>query len=181
MQRTTIQGVNYLIVYHTQEGRPKKLSEPLICKRTDAWLGVGYYFWIDEESAHNWGSSSKRATGKYDIYIAELTEENILNATFNETEYYFFVKQIELARKNLAKKLETITLAKVHRFLADKIWPSLGIKGIIFDDIPHNPTRGNIVYSDIKPLYYKKRIQLVIFDKQNIRTFAKYLLNQQCA
>jgi len=174
-------GTNlYLEVYHTQESRKSKLTSPIICNRADAWLGVGYYFWMDETFAHNWGNDSKKTTGYYDIYSALIDEEGILNATFDEKEYYFFVKSIEKARKYLAKTLNGINLQNVHRFLADKVWPHMGIKGIIFDDIPHNAYNHGRIYSDIKPLYYTKRIQIVIFDTKNIVTFVPHLLNEEC-
>jgi hypothetical protein len=180
MHRNSVGSEFYLQVYHTQESRVKRIAGPIICTRDNAWLGVGYYFWIDEEFAHNWGISSKNKTGRYDIYLAEISEDKILNATFNEEEYDFFVRSIEKARKHLAKSFENITLKSVHRFLADKIWSKIGIKGIIFDDIPHNALDGSRIYSDIKPLYYKKRIQIVIFDRENIVTFAPHILNVKC-
>lgn len=180
MQRTKIDSKSCLIAYHTQESRARKLTEPIICNLADAWLGVGFYFWIDEEFAHIWGKTSKKRLGRYDIYISNVDENKVLNATFNEEEYLFFVRSIEKARKYLAKSLEDISLKSVHKFLADKIWSQIGIKGIIFDDIPHNNEEAGRVYSDIKPLYYKKRVQIVIFDKENIITFAPHILNEKC-
>ena len=54
--------------YHTQEDRGEKLSEPIICKKSNAWLGEGYYFWLDETDALFWGNWFKKRTGKYDVY-----------------------------------------------------------------------------------------------------------------
>jgi len=140
---------------------------------------MGYYFWVELEFAHNWGSDSKRKTGFYDIYKANIDENKILNASFNEEEYYFFANQIEKARRYLATKTkEDINLRNVNKFLADKVWNKLGIKGIIFDDLPKNSN--SRTYSDITPLFYKKRVQIVLFDNENIINFAPHLLKEKC-
>src|SRR6476660_5845570 len=98
MVRKTVGGVKLLTVYHTQESRTAPLKQAQLCNRSNAWLGVGYYFWIDDEFAHYWGRDTKKGkSGRYDIYKAEVCEEQILNATFNEKEYYFFVRSIEKA------------------------------------------------------------------------------------
>ena len=54
----------------------------------------------------------------------------------------------------------------------------LGITGIIYDDKPTNPKNKNRVYSEIPDLYYKKRIQVVLFNLKNISNFELYLENQ---
>lgn len=181
MQRISENSKSHLEVFHTQEARSEKLTAPILCTRSNAWLGVGYYFWTDEEFAHNWGKDSKTRTKFYDIYKVLIDEDKVLNATFNEESYFLFLRSIEKARKHLAKSIsEDISLINVHRFLSDKIWGKLGIKGIIFDDIPKNVVVKGRIYSDIEPLYYKKRIQIVLFDTKNIITFAQYSMDQEC-
>lgn len=181
MIRENIKGKDLLKVFHTQDSTHTKLSSAKKCNRGDAWLGVGYYFWVDEEFAHFWGKDSKKRYGKYDIYSAHIDEEGFLNATFSEQEYYFFQKSIEKARKHLVKNLSRpVKLGDVHKFLADKVWPSLNIKGIIFDDVPKNAEAKGRIYSDLLPLYYKKRIQVVVFNEGNILNFAPHILNEKC-
>ena len=77
-----------------------------------------------------------------------------------------------------ASKID-VTLDKVHRFLADKVWPELEITGIIYDDLPHNVPAKARLYSEIKPLYYKKRIQIVVFNDDKYTTFAPHLKKRQ--
>ncbi len=180
MERKKIKEESYIIAYHTQEERGKELDEPIDCYRDDAWLGIGSYYWVDLEFAHYWGHDSKTNTGHYCIYKSEVNEEGILNATFSEEEYLFFLRSIEKARKKLTISRKDVTLKNVHQFLSDEVWSSCNLKGIIFDDLPVNPKKGGRVYSDILPLYYKKRIQMVVFDKNNIKTFQPYLRYEKC-
>ena len=64
-----------------------------------------------------------------------------------------------------------VTLDMVNRFLLDNEWKKHKIEGIIFDDKPTNPRNKDRVYSEIPNLYYKKRIQIVIFRMKNISNF----------
>ncbi len=32
-------------MFHTQEKREIALTAPILCVRSDAWLGEAYYFW----------------------------------------------------------------------------------------------------------------------------------------
>jgi len=50
-------------MYHTQEYRGDILPIPIVCRRDDAWLGEGSYFWYDIDDAHDWGKKSKRRKG----------------------------------------------------------------------------------------------------------------------
>ncbi|MCB0410288.1 MAG: hypothetical protein KDD29_08715, partial [Flavobacteriales bacterium] len=68
--------------YHTQEKRKNRLSGPIICTKDNAWLGEGYYFWVSEDDADFWGMNSKRKTGEYEIYSAEIDCSNVLNTVF---------------------------------------------------------------------------------------------------
>ena len=70
-----------------------------------------------------------------------------------------------------ASKNRELSLLKVNRFLADNFWAKLNVKGIIYDDLPQNSSKGRI-YSAIPPLYFKRRIQVVVFDKEIINNFA---------
>ena len=117
--------------YHSQEYRPSELTKPIKCFAKDAWLGVGFYFWVEVMYAHYWGQD-KKIYGKsksYDIYSADLKIENCLNTVFNEEHYLFFKQMVELAIKNCKSINRTVTLDEVHVFLA-KVWSKFGIEGI---------------------------------------------------
>lgn len=46
-------------MFHTQEKRVERLTQPIRCTRPDAWLGYGYYFWGDLYDAIIWGRQSR--------------------------------------------------------------------------------------------------------------------------
>ena len=170
----------YLIGFHAQEHRGAKyLSIPIKCKASNAWLGVGYYFWVDVKYAKFWGEDFKvKNTGFYDVYKSYIDDERFINASFSEEGYFFFKNKIENAIEFLKEKGMTVSLEKVHRFLADQVWPKLDVTGIIYDDLPHNVPRKSRIYSEVEPLYYQKRIQIVVFDEANLNTFVPYLKNK---
>lgn len=170
--------------YHTQEFRSdeEELEKPIMCNAKNAWLGTGYYFWLDLEYARYWGEDFKKdykkSPGFYSIYKANIDTSNFIDTVFNEEGYNLFKDSIEKAFIELNKQKITITLERVNRFLADKIWPELKVSGIIYDDKPTNPSNKDRIYSEIPNLYYKKRIQMVSFDLANIHNFALYLDEQ---
>jgi len=176
IQRTITKDVKFIIGYHTQECRYNdELRVPKICNSDKAWLGIGYYFWLEEEFAHYWGIDTKiKKTGAYDIYKAYIEEENILNASFNEKVYFRFREMIEKTVELFKSKGKIVTLLQVNKFLSDNFWKQNNVKGIIFDDIPRNKPEIERYYSHIEPLYYKKRIQMVVFELKIIHNFALY-------
>lgn len=174
MERKTFDDKDFIIGYHTQEFRPEAapLSRPIKCLTKNAWLGVGYYFWTELEFAKYWGEDFKiQKTGYYDIYRAHLDCENCINSVFDEEGYFFLREKIEETIKYFKSQKVIVTLEQVNRFLADHIWRAIGIEGIIYDDKPTNPKKSDRIYSDIPDLYYKKRIQIVIFNLKNIHSF----------
>lgn len=173
------------IGYHTQDFRPgeEPLDSPIICNAKNAWLGIGYYFWLELEYAHYWGedfkSSYKKGPGYYSIYKADIDLSTFIDTVFNEEGYNFFKETIEDSFTEITKEGKDVSLETVNRFLADKIWPKLKINGIIFNDIPKNPhKKRERIYSRIPNLYYKKRIQVVSFKLENIQNFTLYLNKQ---
>jgi hypothetical protein len=177
-----------IIGYHTQEFRVEGvLDEPIECISKDAWLGRGYYFWVELEFAKYWGEDFKMNTGYYDIYKAEIDTTDFLNTVFNEAHYFKFRKWLEKATNHFIQKNKKVTVKRLHEFLLDNFWHKLGIKGIVYDDMPVNPNhKPNRKYSVVvlseekldKFFYYKKRIQLVSFSIDNISNFALYLEEQ---
>lgn len=178
----------YTIGYHTQEYRPEgELTNPIICKEINAWLGRGYYFWVEEEFAKYWGEDFKvQNTGYYDIYKAKLDITDCIDAVFDLEGYYFFRNQVDKVVKKFESEGQKINLKSVHDFLEEKVWKVKGITGIIYDDLPANPKdKPNRKYSLIKHsekenkiFYYHKRIQIVMFLEDNIHNFALHLEEQ---
>ncbi|MCF2496126.1 hypothetical protein [Dyadobacter chenhuakuii] len=181
MERRIIDSVPHIVGYHTQEFRPmsQPLEKPVKCIAKNAWLGIGFYFWTEIEFAHYWGLDFKiRNTGSYDVYIAHLDTSTCVNSVFDEEGYFFYKEKIEETINHFQTSGMNVSLEQVNRFLSDNIWPQIGVEGIIFDDKPTNPGRNpNRVYSLIPELYYKKRIQIVMFNTKRIRNFAIHLEN----
>ncbi|WMJ72135.1 hypothetical protein RCC89_02975 [Cytophagaceae bacterium ABcell3] len=178
MKREIINGKTSIQGFHTQENRPYALTAPVKCVDSKAWLGSGYYFWTDETFARYWGIDYKMKTGSYDIYTGYIEENNLLNTTFCEEDYFFLKNNIEKAIKRIKKIPKEVNLKQVHRFLQKEVWGKLGIKGIIYDDLPHNSYKKNRTYSLLDPLYYNKRIQIVVFTLDCVNNFEEYLIEQ---
>jgi len=156
-----------MIYYHTQEHRTNELEKPIYCSKDNAWLGSAFYFWEDEQDAICWGKNSKKRTGKYDIYKADVDfGDNILDTVFNREHYFFWLKQIEKAAKYFVKKTgENPSLKEINTYFKDKgMWTNFD--GILFQDISKNS-----VHSLVKEFQYKKRIQLALYNEEKIRTF----------
>jgi hypothetical protein len=171
IDRVITKGVPCVVGYHTQEFRydQQPLKNPMKCISNEAWLGFGYYFWLEKEFTHSWGKLCKNRTGAYDVYQGNIKEMGILNTTFSEDAYFFFRESIETVIASFKKDGLKINLQTVHRYLVDKFWPNANVTGIIYDDLPWNSARAT--HTLIPPLHYKKRIQLVVFNLNNIISF----------
>ncbi len=164
--------------YHTQEFRQEILKIPIICTRDDAWLGEAFYFWYDLEDAEDWGNTSKRKTGFYQIYKSEIEAENLLNTVFNEEHYNFWYKQIVKVAMVIIKNTGVKpTIKELNDYFRDKeIWTD--VAGILFQDLPINPNK--LLVKPIEYDYktktmvfpYRKRIQLAVYDVKIINNFA---------
>ena len=156
-------------MYHTQERWLKLLAEPVVCKRKDAWLGLGYYFWDMIEDAIRWGNDSKRTTGSFDIYGSIIDCENVLNTVFNEEHYNFWLVQIEkIAKHWYGKTGDKLSISRLNERLREKsLWNKFD--GILFQDLITDQE-----YLLVVKFYYKKRIQLVVFNKNIIKSFSHY-------
>ena len=153
-------------MYHTQEKWGIHLTDPIICTDPEAWLGEAYYFWYSLDDSHYWGMKMKRKTGYFEVYHAEINCDNLLDTVFNEEHYTFWLKNIESALKKFAKANIKASLTVINEYFKDKdIWTKFD--GIMFQDVSTNPDR----YA-ISKFYYKKRIQLGIFNKGIINNFA---------
>lgn len=155
--------------YHTQRKEKERIKFPLICERNDAWLGKGYYFWLEEFDAIQWGHNSKKETGYFEIYKAKIDSENILDTVFNEKQYYFWKNQIEkIATKCFQQTGKRPTKKYICNYLTNRAdWVSK-IDGILFADTP--------IGTDclVADLPYRKRIQMVIYKYICIESFEFY-------
>lgn len=154
-------------MYHTQERRAKRLNAPCICEKSNAWLGSGFYFWAEEVDAIHWGHNSKRNTGHFEIYIADVNCEDVLDTVFNESHYNLWRKQIEKVASAIIKKTgKKPQIKELNTYIAEKAKWSDHVKGIMFQDLPNS---ADLLVSG---LFYRKRIQAAIYDKTIINNFA---------
>lgn len=155
-------------MFHTQEKRLVVLKSPVPCSKDNAWLGAALYFWYDEQDAVFWGINSKRATGYYEIYSADIDCEDVLDTVFNEEHYLFWINQIKKAEKTFMMSGAKPTLKLLNDYFLQKgIWLKFG--GIMFQDISPNPQ--NYIVRDFQ---YKKRIQLAVYKPPIISNFAHH-------
>lgn len=156
-------------MYHTQERWAERLTEPIICKRDNAWLGVGYYFWDEEVDAIHWGHNSKRRTGYFEIYTADIVVDDVLDTVFNEEHYNFWRKQIEKVATTITKKTgKKPTLKELNTYIAERANWAANIAGIMFQDLPKS---SDLLVAD---LYYRKRIQVAVYNKSIVKNFTFY-------
>ena len=159
-------------VYHTQEKRNKKLTAPKKCIRDDAWLGEAYYFWKEEKDAENWGYSSKKRTGYFEIYTCNLNSTNYLDTVFNEEHYNFWIRIYNIF---LRETNEKPSIKELNDYIQEnKIWKEVDY--IQFNDLP-------LTHSFVKPIQYRnkettipfrKRIQIAVYNVDIISNFTLY-------
>lgn len=160
-------------MYHTQEKRENLFTAPIKCEKENAWIGMAWYFWYDEDDAVHWGNNFKSRNGYYDIYSAELNCENVLDTVFEEEHYKFWITQIKKAELRFVKDGIKLSLKQLNDYFLQKgIW--LKFDGIMFQDISANPK--NYIISDFQ---YKKRIQLAVYNFNIISTFAHHYQGQR--
>ena len=161
------------IMYHTQERHHIRLTAPIICNRDDAWLGTGYYFWWYAIDAVLWGKNSKKTTGWYEVYQAEISLDKVLNTSFNLEHY-------EVWQDVITEVAITINTQTGHRSTIQQLndyinkfggWQKFaGVDGILMDD-----TTGKDERSLIEKLPHLRRIQLVAYNESIITKFAFHL------
>ena len=166
-------------VYHTQEKRSKKLTAPKKCTRDDAWLGEAYYFWKEEKDAENWGYSSKKRTGYFEIYTCNLNSTNYLDTVFNEEHYNFWISQLErIYNIFLRETNEKPSIKELNDYIQEnEIWKEIDY--IQFQDLPVDKKHyfvKPIEYKNRKPTYvsFRKRIQIAVYNPNIISNFTLY-------
>lgn len=125
----------YKIVYQTLEDRDNldKIEQegPFLCVRSDAWLGMGYYFWESFiENAKWWGEKNHLEKG-YVITQAHYTndEDKCFNLIDNPEHLRSFNEVIELLRKDGLYIPTKTTVSRIIMFLRS------------IDKFPYNATR----------------------------------------
>ncbi len=161
-------------MYHTQEKRRHKLTEPIMCTDESAWLGNAYYFWDEHIDAIHWGNKKKRKTGYYDIYKSDIDTEDVLDTVFNESHYRFWLKQIEKAASKIKIKTgKNPSIKEINEYFQSRAKWSDKVNGIMFQDLPFSE---DLL---IKDFNYRKRIQLAAFNIKIIHNFAHHV-EYQC-
>lgn len=150
-------------MFHTQEDRGTVLTTPIMCDRTDAWFGAGYYFWADEEDAVNWGETAKR--GVFKVYKARIESDRVLDTVFNREHYEFFI----LVLKTMAEEVQRQTglpLSKVDvcEYLNDKAGWKEDVDVLLACDVP-------IGKREILPIPFRKRIQAAVYNINCVKDF----------
>ena len=158
-------------MYHTQEKRDARLHQPILCTRKNAWLGYGYYFWGEEYDADIWGKTSKNKTGRYEVYLAAIESEQILDTVFNEPGYHFLLHAIEKV-ENACKAAtgRTPSTVDVCSYLMNKAKWNEVLDGVLFADSPK---------TEIEKFNYRKRIQLVLYNLKCLVSF-KFFKEERC-
>ncbi len=163
-----------MILYHTVEDRsnPDEIitDAPFVCKRENAWLGEGYYFWdtfID--NAHWWGESV------YSGYVIVEFSCNFSDRCFdllgNMEHLADFNKMVEaLKREGLISKITTV--AQVIAFLKsktdlEKAFDAIRVYG---HNSKSNKTIQAVFFNQIKNQYLDcmPAVQLCLFRRDSL-------------
>ncbi len=171
-----------LKVYHTNECRGNVLQKPVFARGDYQWLGNAYYFWQDFEFAEAWGyykicnkpNYQRGRRTHFDIYEAELDIEFpskfVIDTVFNETDYRNFLETVERFAIQYQLMIgKKPTLKDFNDFIRDKkLWKN--VKAIRFQDLP---TDTNKDFLNVKGFYYKKRIQIAVYDIKIMTKFTR--------
>jgi len=113
------------VVYQTLEDRENpdyiESDGPFPCKRLNAWLGEGFYFWDTFiENAHWWGSEGANYNDGYVICKSEcdFTDEKCFDLVGNTEHILEFAKAIKLMKEKGLYNDQT-TVARIIYHLKD--------------------------------------------------------------
>jgi len=155
------------IMFHTQGYHIPYLTEPKLCTRDDAWLGHGFYYWSEETDAIYWGKVAKKRYKKFSVYFSDIIGDDVLDTVFNAEHYKFWVESMEKVAEYLYKKTHRKpTIADINSYFLQRGGWDKKVPGIMFQDLPANETMTKVV-----GFYYKKRIQMAVFDSRIIANF----------
>lgn len=178
------------VVYHAQEHRPAEgpLAQPIRCATADAWLGPGWYFWMERRFADWWGLSKKcTPPNGYDVYEAWLLleDDQVLNATFSEEDYSAWRNAIHECRDILLSVGRTFqgkkNAVELHALmtLVQHLLKQRGYKAVVYDDL-HQQEADVYFGGSQKKFIYDKRIQMAVFSLDDaLLKFARVASNQE--
>lgn len=150
-------------MFHTQEDRKTILTEPIRCKRKDAWLGHAFYFWDDETDAIRWGYDSKGGT--FQVYSAQIKSDQVLDTVFNKEHYDFFIKSLErVANESVKKTGRKLTKQQLCAYLNKRAKWVREIDVLLFNDTP-------VGEREIIPIPARKRIQAAVYNINCVHNF----------
>ncbi len=161
-------------MYHTQEKWANPMIHPVYCETEDAWLGYGFYFWLEIEEAHKWGKRRKTATGSYEIYQATIHTSKFLDTVFNEKHYRVWLEIIEEAIEDICKKksINQPNLFQINEWLLLNADLKVEFEAVLFQDFSED-SKILVKRGSGEHFYYKKRIQLVAYHDSVFYDFKK--------
>ncbi len=127
-------------LYQTLEdrGNPDDVENygPFVCKRKDAWLGMGAYFWEDDlPQATMWG---KQYPNGFVICESEYDASNKNYLDLTTKEHYESMKKCQAMLEKRAKG-ERVLLSQIIEFLKEaKQFPYKAIR-YVFVEVDENP------------------------------------------
>lgn len=165
-------------VYQTLEdrGNPDEVETngPFLCKRKNAWLGNGYYFWDSFiDNAHWWGSEGAQYINGYFICEAlyDFDEAFCFNLIDNNEHLKLFNETKEIMYENGLYKPNVTTVARIIEYVKNTLnlftYEAIRVFGInskSYNSQYSNRTifdrRNNTKYLDSKPA-----IQICFYSK----------------
>lgn len=175
------------IAYQTLEnrGNPREVQKngPFLCRRKNAWLGSGYYFWDSIiDNAHWWGIEGAKYDNGYFICEAkyDLDETLCFNLIDNALHFeYFNATKNLMKEKGLYIEGQT-TVARIIEYLKNTLhifkYEAIRVYGVnsksawsSYSDRTIFDSKHNIKYLDSSPA-----IQICFYTKSslNLRDYA---------
>lgn len=138
-------------LYQTLEdrGNPDYVENhgPFVCKRKDAWLGSGAYFWEDDlPQATMWGEQYQNG---FVICESEYDADNKNYLDLTTREHYESMKKCQTMLENKTKG-EVVLLSHIIEFLKGK------------NKFPYKAIRYEFVEVDKKPIMVSEKHQAVL-------------------
>jgi hypothetical protein len=168
-------------VYQTLEDRsnPDTIERdgPFICKRRNAWLGVGYYFWESfVENAHWWGKECNNYQHGYVICqaIYLFDEEKCFNLIDNYEHLRMYNDTIKIMEDNSIFNSDKTTVSRIIEYLRNTLrifkYEAVRVYGVnskSFKSFYSNTTIFD-VYKPQKYLDSLPAIQVCFYTKQSL-------------
>lgn len=112
-------------IYQTLENRENadevEKCGPFLCKRFNAWLGAGYYFWESFiENAHWWGNTYEKngyfiCKSKYNL------DEKCFNLVDNPEHITYLKEIIKFLKKQGLIEHDKTTISRVLNYIKDEL------------------------------------------------------------